>query len=1270
MIFTPLLKIAAKVGVKAAKKLFEQTPVQRAAAATAAQFTECEVMPSLRKWCKSDEFADLLNRFKRGDRSITSTAVMRSFISVSGFYNANDTESTAQSILTAFDEHLSKEIYNSKEGISTLASRQEELHIETREETRNLLSQNKKDIVDQVSNAVKQDIASILAAGDTAKSTDLQDKIFGARIEDARQLLREGRFRSARSRLEIIRKEAAAAESSVLSQFQIATNLALCAIQLDELETAKSEVNVALTLRPNDPEAVSYAAFVAARLGESERASELLATAISGEVKHPQIASTIVRVMCILGKLAEAELFLLAHEDLKTSADCLLALGQCKYDEGKFAEAETLFRQAIENGSKGPFAHFFLGLSILFPTRESLNLTPRLRWRIPKELLIRLEKAKSELTKALELFSTFEDPSYRRDALINRAAIHGLLNDVENGLKDCHAVLSEDELNSAALRNKGMLLSKIGRYSEAIETFEKVVDEKERAGFAVILASNYLLANRPKDTVRILEPLLQSGKADPKEIAIAELLISAYDKVGNAGAIEKLLADLQAADPANADVIALTAEARLRERKLDLAVALFQEALAYSTGAQREIIVLQLAEVYFRQKNWGEAAALYAEIVDTTYFSNTLRNYIVALFNSGSRSEAFKLAKELRADGVPIPTVTEVEAAALEYIGDLEQAKQLYLNLVEAEPQNVSHPIKAAMIELRRNNTHEARALIEAIPYSYFKDDPVALMRVAEMRAALRMGQVLPLAYRARQLGYSREYTHLAYIRLFLNRETTDNQLLSVEDEVQKDTTVHLARDNEKFRFTILDDGPIDRQRDEISLQDNLAKKLLGRRKGDVVTLKDSPLEQLSYEITDVQSKYVSAFQESMSNFTTWFPDNPALNRFEVKDQDVSGIFRQLDRHYEAVSEALSIYRKSRMPFALFAELTGRSYLDVWIGMIHDSRGRLFSSTGLNEDTVNETEILAESNEIVLDLSSLLTISRLKLTNVLAKRFDAILVSQSTLDILTEELVNLAGAGTPRAIIGRRETGYFHYEVSQTDRDSWITFLEGAKEFLINLTKTIPVQKSLEMTTESIEQMEGVLGPSGATSVLAAQERNLPLYSDDLGLRKLAQTEWNVASFCTSSLLADLRAKSLLSTDEYTTAIRQLILSNYRHIGVSANDLMWVLRDDQSNNLTTLPHVMHALHGPECDEDSAVGVGADFTRLVWVESLLFHQKLVLLDLTISTLTTGRSVRPVLAKFKVALRQRFALLPLQLHVILQNITLWEQQNRLQKGLVDQ
>ncbi|HXT62501.1 MAG TPA: hypothetical protein VN696_05650, partial [Pyrinomonadaceae bacterium] len=277
MILTSLLTFAAKVGLNRAKKLFEETPVQRAAAATAAEFPNCEVTLALKTWCESDNFADLLEALTRGDRPITTASIVTSFIKTTDFFNGEETDSTAESILTAFENNLTKEIYNSEEGLSTLANRLEELHVETREDRRNDLSRNNKQLAEQISATVKQDIAGLLASSDTTSSAEIQDKVFGARIGDARQLIREGRFRSARSRLETIRKEAASAESSVMSQFQIATNLALCAIQLEDLEIAKTELNVALALKPDEPEALAYAAFVAGRLGEQNRAAELLA---------------------------------------------------------------------------------------------------------------------------------------------------------------------------------------------------------------------------------------------------------------------------------------------------------------------------------------------------------------------------------------------------------------------------------------------------------------------------------------------------------------------------------------------------------------------------------------------------------------------------------------------------------------------------------------------------------------------------------------------------------------------------------------------------------------------------------------------------------------------------------------------------------------------------------------------------------------------------------------------------------------------------------
>ncbi len=121
--------------------------------------------------------------------------------------------------------------------------------------------------------------------------------------------------------------------------------------------------------------------------------------------------------------------------------------------------------------------------------------------------------------------------------------------------------------------------------------------------------------------------------------------------------------------------------------------------------------------------------------------------------------------------------------------------------------------------------------------------------------------------------------------------------------------------------FTILDEPPVDRQRGELSADDPLACKLLGRRKGETVVVRDTGIERLAYEIADVQSKYVHAFQETFLKFGTWFLEDESLHRMEFKGDDFSQMFMLLDRRYAHVSQVMSLYRENRLPLGLIARL-------------------------------------------------------------------------------------------------------------------------------------------------------------------------------------------------------------------------------------------------------------------------------------------------------------------------------------------------------------
>ncbi len=119
-----------------------------------------------------------------------------------------------------------------------------------------------------------------------------------------------------------------------------------------------------------------------------------------------------------------------------------------------------------------------------------------------------------------------------------------------------------------------------------------------------------------------------------------------------------------------------------------------------------------------------------------------------------------------------------------------------------------------------------------------------------------------------------------------------------------------LQRGNETLRYTLIDERAVPRDPSELLPTDALAQKLISHHKGDQIVW-ERGLADLTYEVIDVQSKYVAAFQETLKEFAPRFPDNHALHRVEVPENDPSGIRLRRDnwvsvRYAEALNSGKS----------------------------------------------------------------------------------------------------------------------------------------------------------------------------------------------------------------------------------------------------------------------------------------------------------------------------------------------------------------------------
>lgn len=1257
----PLLLAAGKHGIK---KLLEEPPISRAIRTTAEAFPAIEnVDQALASWCTSEDFLNLLRKLRAGERHLTDAAVVSSFIEHGGFYAAAQTESLAREILTTFLAKAEEELYGSDAGLSVHAQREEILHAQTQA----AVHEGRQTAMAEI-RSLREVILQRLPPDDISLPAQLRERVLHAKVDAARSLIEEGKASAARSILEHLRRDAAADALSGELQFRIATNLGACALRLEDEETAKTEFRIALRYEPENPKALANAASAELLDGNFEEALRLSAEARRLNERDDHATSIYLQALHGAGRQNDIERLVREEDWIREDAVCTLALGSLKHKDQQWEEAEKCLRTSLQKDPENPQTYSLLAQTIIIPLQMSLREDPPLPWQLPEPVEARAREAEAFLTRAAAILERQENRQRLCTVLVNRAAVRVMLGDFRGVVRDCDRVLAEDATDSVALRNKSIALLQLDRAAEAVECLERIDDPEERSKTVLMLAAAYWETEQYEKVIATLTPAWKPGSRERPQIDTGDILAAAYMKLGKpeeAGRVVHRLVELWPGDP---DALAALGRQRRREGKPQEAVAILREALSYAKGRQRQRIALELADLHDDLRNHSEAAELYSSLVEKQKDTPTLRKYLIALFNAGSYREALPLAKTLRADGPAIPVITEIEALILEYIGDLESARSLRVQLSEIDSKNVSHRVRLALLDIRRGEREQARQPLSEIGFEDIKNNAMALIQVAEARSMLGMGDVLPLAYRARQLAFDDPNIHLAYLNLFLRREERDRSVLE-PTEVGLDCTVHLRRNGETRTFTLLKEDPINRDRGELSLTDSLAAKLLGKRKGDEVVLKDTPLEQLSYELADVQSKYVFAFQETLSGFTTWFPDHPGLHRVEFKEGDLSKIKTLLDARQRRISEVMRLYRKRNITLGVFARLVGSPLSIVWAGMVRSPDGIVIASSGAVEDARRETELLSSARDLVVDLTALLTFEYIGLLDRLTAGFQRVFVPQAVLDEINETLSADFFGPRPTMTVWKEGDQYVRQEITPEALEQGQKFLQGIRSFIESRAVVAPAAGLLDFARAKLEELQGILGREAIGAILVARERTLLLFSDDFGLRGVARNDWQVEGVWSQAVLVNLRDRGIVSDEEYREAIRRLALGNYYFVSINADDLMWMLIRNEMRPTYEVARILSLLEGPDCSEESAVRIIADLIRKVWLENILYNQKLWVLDLALGVLAKGRVASRVMERLKAELRTRFALMPLALPAIFRSIHLWGKQRLLQAGMLE-
>jgi len=1246
-----LMKLALMAGEGGLRKLFELPAAQRAIADTAIALSDVEAGPALKTWMQSPTFDDFVLEAEGGRRTVTDEDVT-AFVAASDFWAEKQTLGYARQVLDVFLGHLVTRLHED-DGLTIIEKHADRLHVKHEAE-----EERRQSEVLAAIGEIKQPVVQLPVSADASRP-EPGEEAYAGRLDEARSLLQDGKYATAERILLRLDDDLRKAQASSTLRARIAVNLGVCRLQQDEPVEAEQHFLRALALKKDLAKAENGLALL--RL-DAERFAEAVEHAErSLAIEAADADASAIRLVALagLGDKGQADGILADPAWIGDSAVRALAVGDVLYRQERYREAADTLKRAVALNPAEPQAHLLLALAVFVPIQTELRKSTPLPWRLPEHAERGLEEAAESMNRAIAILEAYEAEARLCDALTQRGAILATMSRDHDALRDFDRALSIRADHTLALRNKGMVLVQQDAYAEAEQCLEKAAVKDSEAGAPVLLAMCHLALGSSAKAAEGLRPLWDPGRSDFDRVIVGALLMRAYDNQGDSEAADAIESQISATWPADPQALGAVADRRSRRGDHSAAIGLLLEALANSGEPPDGSLQLQLAGEYLHVEKWVDAAELYTEIADVSRDNPILRRYVASLFNAGRYADARAVASSFRQRRNATPVITEVEARVEEYVGNLGRAIDLYLELDSQNPGQPDYRLQAAILCVKHSEHDRARELVRAVRPQDVWQQPLPLIQLAQLRHELGEPDVLSLAYQARRLDMDNPDIHLAYFHLMLNREEEPGEVRAVA----VDTTVTLTRDGETYAFTILDDTSASRERNEIFTGDPLANRLMGKVVGDQLALgQDTPRGPI-YGISEIRSKYVAAYQETLTKFMVWFPEHSGLRRVDVKDNDLSELLLTVDKSDERDRALLDVYLKGPVTIGSVAMLSGHTEIEVWGELTGEADRHLLVASGSLDDITEEAGLLADAQGFVLDVTAALTVSMLGLTQRLKDTYPRLYVSQGTIDEVNKTLHARFGVRRPTMTLSKEGGRYVRREITPESHDEGKRFVDELRMFLLSKCETVPHEAVLEMGADRYEQLRGLFGEPAITSILVASGLGQILYCDDAPLRNVAKTAWAVRSVSVQAILRDMQRRGTLSQAEYSAAIERLMLAQYRHLAVSVQDISWALEEASMGISPGVLALFEAVHGPTCSEQSAVQVVCGVLLHVWSHPIPMPNKMLILDLALTAVMTSRSPSRVAERLKHDLRLRFAAAPQALPAIYETIDLWVRQKRL-------
>ena len=1125
----------------------------------------------------------------------------------------------------------------------------------------NLNNSNNNSIV--LINDLKGDLSSLIN-----QQADIKN-IHNSQIEHGRELILKGQFNLALDYFLRLKKELwDTAEYKI--KYRILANIGLANYELENSkDSAKYFIN-ALRFRASDnDQSLALAGLGYELVDDYDRAKDLAKQALQLNPGNSIANGLIIRINA--DNYTLEELTNLVDSPYRDDVNVLAALGNAALDKDKLTESEEYFKRALEV-AEGNTKRLKLALSSALLKPFTNNVPLFLIGQFDREKQKKIEQAVELLTDILD--KTIPNPDLiskiQLDAIINRSGAYWLLDKRDEPIRDIEIALQTKLENSQMIRQYADLLYRSGSIEKAISELREIAAELQNPEAALDLANILVDRNSFHEAEELLDQIIEQDLDSKRKSKAQQTKISLYIKSGKLQEAKLLCEQIIEGEPNNiinlVQYIYILNSANEKDPQIGNIINRYRESL--DIDSLDVISLYSLARLYADFKYFRDAASIYEKLADTTLDNELTGRLLYAYFYSGNLKSALTLCEQIMARSGKNLSIAKMTSYIYEYVGDLDKARQVCQSILKYFPDNISIQLRLAVINRRTYNFEDLDSFLDSDINldDLTLNDCKELIRLYKLRNKLQCAA--EILYKTRRNFYQDSWVHVYYFSSYIKG------ISSVSGEfnflsVINNCGVLLKDQFDSENWYIIDDMPdSESNRNEISSQHPLYKKLLGKKAGDEIIVRKGfqGKGKITKTIVAITDKYFAAKEHSAriieeSDDLEDFMSFKITNVDEINEQsEIFILYSQTIQNNEShFKELYSYYSLGKLTFGGLAKVANnQNPIDLWLNLAFKKDYSIFCYRNPRENYKSSFSYLEKGGLIIIDIISLLTLYHLGIADEAVKALGKFGISQSTFDLFNLLIHKLQEQTCNEYIHIDISMGFPIFDGHFPDEPAQLkAHFEQIVEWIKINCCILTSDKALDLNQQSKDERNEAIGTSFVDTVLLASEPNCILLSEDQSVRNLAYLESGTKGVWSQIVLSYCYAHNHIDLSKYFDAYLYLINWGYEFLFMDTNLLIEGAKRADWKSQKPYTTLLEHLGNSQATEDYFTSVATDFIYKLYTEDILPHYRDTLIFELLKSITNKKSQNNILRQLIPKIKQKFYLLSANYDEILSLIAIW-------------